>query len=243
MPGHPPTCSKAPQDDALLEIDRRLSLADTCRKGSRDVEPVPALSRLRAKPIRSHSARASRTRSPLPTRKRSVAIERRLGRSDDLPEFSVVELAQSPHDACFGRTPPMTTEGQVRIVQVVQRDGRSSKWGPGGSRTTGAGDSPGEIVSARAPLAFVLAKSEDLGRGGSAARRRWLRLLPPTQRAQDGGAVPRRDPPPLSGIGDPFTARPRRIERCAADDPSRDVLVRSVLRSRATSAMPSRVSS
>jgi len=33
--------------------------------------------------------------------------------------------------------------------------------GPGGSRTTGAGDSPGEIVSARAPLALVLAKGED----------------------------------------------------------------------------------
>jgi len=84
--------------------------------------------------------------------------------------------------------------------QVVQCEGRSFGWGPGGSRTTGVGDSPGEIVGARAPLALVLAKSEDFDSGGSAARRRWLRLLPPTRRAQDGGAVPQphpRNPPPL----------------------------------------------
>ena len=39
-------------------------------------------------------------------------------------------------------------------------------WGPGGSRTTGAGDSPGESVSARAPLALVLAKGEDSSAAG-----------------------------------------------------------------------------
>src|SRR5712691_472193 len=60
--------------------------------------------------------------------------------------------------------------------------------GSGGSRTTGAGDSPGEIVGARAPLALVLAKSEDFDSGGSAARRRWLRLLP----------LPRRDAPRIA---------------------------------------------
>ncbi len=38
--------------------------------------------------------------------------------------------------------------------------------GPGGSRRTGAGDSPGESVSARAPLALVLAKGEDLDAAG-----------------------------------------------------------------------------
>ncbi len=49
------------------------------------------------------------------------------------------------------------------------------------------------------PACALSCKERRFHRGGSAARRRWLRLLPPTRRAQDGGAVPQphpRSPPP-----------------------------------------------
>ena len=79
--------------------------------------------------------------------------------------------------------------------------------GPDGSRTTGVGDSPGEIVTPGPFLALVRAESENCGGGGFAVGRRWRRLLPlaPRPGRRDSPrslirATRRRNPPAAAGM-------------------------------------------
>jgi hypothetical protein len=124
----------------------------------------------------------------------------------DSARLSLASTASTREGESSTRSPKRQTLARrcLSSVAPLRPSSRSARgsifyWGPGGLRTTGAGDSPGEIVGARAPLALVLAKSEDFDRGGSAARRRSLRLL-----------SPRRDAPRMAGQSPNLTRATRR---------------------------------